>query len=91
MPPFRAEHIGSLLRPASLLELRRRHALKQVTDLALRTAEDAAIRDAVAYQEGLGLRVVTDGEFRRRSYPRAMRTSPAATAAPEPDEDPPGA
>ena len=68
MPPFRAEHIGSLLRPASLLELRRRHALKQVTDLALRTAEDAAISDAVAYQEGLGLRVVTDGEFRRRSY-----------------------
>jgi 5-methyltetrahydropteroyltriglutamate--homocysteine methyltransferase len=68
LPPFRAEHIGSLLRPAALLETRRRHALKQVDDATLRTAEDQAIREAVALQERVGLKLVTDGEFRRRSY-----------------------
>ncbi len=68
MPPFRAEHIGSLLRPAPLLELRRRHALRQIDDATLRAGEDKAIRDAVALQERVGLRLATDGEFRRRSY-----------------------
>ena len=67
-PPFRAEHIGSLLRPASLLDLRRRHAAGAVSDEALKAGEDAAIRDAVALQERVGLRVATDGEFRRHSY-----------------------
>ena len=67
-PPFRAEHIGSLLRPAPLLELRRRHAARQIDDATLRSAEDQAIRDAVALQERVGLKLVTDGEFRRRSY-----------------------
>ncbi len=66
--PFRAEHIGSLLRPQALLDLRRRHAAGAVSDAALRAAEDAAIRDAVALQERVGLRVITDGEFRRNSY-----------------------
>jgi 5-methyltetrahydropteroyltriglutamate--homocysteine methyltransferase len=67
-PPFRAEHIGSLLRPAGLLELRRKHRFGQVSEAALRQAEDEAIGEAVALQERVGLRFVTDGEFRRHSY-----------------------
>ena len=56
-PPFRAEHIGSLLRPRALLEARERRAI-----------EDQAIVEAIRWQENLGLRVVTDGEFRRESW-----------------------
>ena len=67
-PPFRAEHIGSLLRPASLLDLRRKHLSGQASEEILRAAEDAAIREAVALQERVGLRLATDGEFRRHSY-----------------------
>jgi 5-methyltetrahydropteroyltriglutamate--homocysteine methyltransferase len=68
VPPFRAEHIGSLLRPAALLECRRRHARGEIGGDALRAAEDRAIADAVALQAGVGLALATDGEFRRRSY-----------------------
>ena len=67
-PPFRADHIGSLLRPAQLLELRRKHRFGQISDAEMRQAEDAAIADAVALQERVGLRLATDGEFRRASY-----------------------
>ncbi len=67
-PPFRADHIGSLLRPASLLELRRKHRFGQISDAHMRQAEDAAIAEAVALQERVGLRLATDGEFRRGSY-----------------------
>lgn len=67
-PPFRAEHIGSLLRPAALLEARRRFARGEINRAALTTAEDRAIEDAVRLQEHVGLRLVTDGEFRRASY-----------------------
>jgi 5-methyltetrahydropteroyltriglutamate--homocysteine methyltransferase len=67
-PPFRAEHIGSLLRPPHLLELRRRRAAGEVSAEELTEAENAAIRDAVALQERVGLKLVTDGEFRRQSY-----------------------
>ena len=67
-PPFRAEHIGSLLRPKALLEKRERFARGQISQADLTAAEDAAISDAVALQERLGLRFATDGEFRRRSY-----------------------
>src|SRR5581483_6816385 len=67
-PPFRAEHIGSLLRPAALLEERRRFARGEISQAALSAAENAAIEGAIALQEKLGLRFVTDGEFRRRSY-----------------------
>ena len=67
-PPFRAEHIGSLLRPANLLDLRRKRRLGQASEETLRAAEDAAIRDAVALQSRVGLRLATDGEFRRHSY-----------------------
>ncbi len=67
-PPFRADHIGSLLRPASLLDLRRQHAAGAVSAQALHDAEDAAICEAIALQERAGLSVITDGELRRRSY-----------------------
>ena len=67
-PPFRAEHIGSLLRPRSLLEQRARFARGEIGRDELRKAEDAAIVEAIRLQEQLGFEFVTDGEFRRRSY-----------------------
>jgi 5-methyltetrahydropteroyltriglutamate--homocysteine methyltransferase len=67
-PPFRAEHIGSLLRPRSLLDKRARLARGEIGRDELRRAEDAAIVEAIRLQERLGFQFVTDGEFRRRSY-----------------------
>ena len=67
-PPFRAEHIGSLLRPAALLEQRARFARSEISQSDLTAAENTAISEAIALQQRLGLRFVTDGEFRRRSY-----------------------
>ncbi len=67
-PPFRADHVGSLLRPRDLLDARAAHATGRLDDEGLRAAEDAAIADAVALQEGIGLRSATDGEFRRTSW-----------------------
>jgi 5-methyltetrahydropteroyltriglutamate--homocysteine methyltransferase len=67
-PPFRAEHIGSLLRPTELLEQRSRFTREEISQVELTAAENAAIGNAIALQERLGLRFVTDGEFRRRSY-----------------------
>ena len=67
-PPFRAEHIGSLLRPAELLRAREQHAAGKLDRAGLRAIEDAAIADVVKLQEGLGLQVITDGEFRRGTY-----------------------
>ena len=67
-PPFRAEHIGSLLRPPALLARRQQHARGEIDDAALHAAEDQAIDDAVGLQARVGLALATDGEFRRRSY-----------------------
>jgi len=67
-PPFRAEHIGSLLRPAALLDCRQRYARGEIGRDALQAAEDTAIADAIALQARTGLALATDGEFRRRSY-----------------------
>jgi 5-methyltetrahydropteroyltriglutamate--homocysteine methyltransferase len=67
-PPFRADHVGSLLRPPALLEARAAHADGRLCDDDLRAAEDDAIRAVVAVQEGVGLRAATDGEFRRASW-----------------------
>src|SRR5919201_1726343 len=67
-PPFRAEHIGSLLRPPELLALRQRVSRGEVPADELTAAEDRAISEAVALQERIGLELATDGEFRRRSY-----------------------
>ena len=67
-PPFRAEHIGSLLRPTALLALRQQHERGEIDRERLRAAEDAAIADAIDLQARVGLGLATDGEFRRRSY-----------------------
>ena len=67
-PPFRADHVGSLLRPPALLAARERFAAGEIGAEELRAAEDDAIRDAVAMQERVGLRAATDGEFRRASW-----------------------
>jgi 5-methyltetrahydropteroyltriglutamate--homocysteine methyltransferase len=67
-PPFRADHVGSLLRPKALLDARAQHQAGALDDVGLREAEDDAVRDAVQMQEDLGLRTATDGEFRRTSW-----------------------
>ena len=67
-PPFRAEHIGSFLRPASLLDARTDHQAGKIDDAALRAAEDEAIRQVVDLQRALCLSSITDGEFRRHAY-----------------------
>jgi 5-methyltetrahydropteroyltriglutamate--homocysteine methyltransferase len=67
-PPFRAEHIGSLLRPQSLLDFRAKFGRDAIDQATLTKAEDDAIAAAVALQERVGLKFATDGEFRRRSY-----------------------
>jgi 5-methyltetrahydropteroyltriglutamate--homocysteine methyltransferase len=64
-PPFRAEHIGSLLRPPALLAARQAMEGGRLSVDALRIEEDAHIRDAVRLQEEIGLQVITDGEYRR--------------------------
>jgi 5-methyltetrahydropteroyltriglutamate--homocysteine methyltransferase len=67
-PPFRADHVGSLLRPPGLLQAREDHAAGRTDADALRAAEDEAIREAVRMQEAVGLQAATDGEFRRTSW-----------------------
>jgi 5-methyltetrahydropteroyltriglutamate--homocysteine methyltransferase len=67
-PPFRADHVGSLLRPAALHALRARYSKGEISADELRAAEDDAVRDAVALQEDAGLALATDGEFRRESW-----------------------
>jgi 5-methyltetrahydropteroyltriglutamate--homocysteine methyltransferase len=64
-PPFRADHVGSLLRPPELKEARARFQNGQITREELRAAEDSAIESVVAKQSAAGLRTATDGEFRR--------------------------
>jgi 5-methyltetrahydropteroyltriglutamate--homocysteine methyltransferase len=67
-PPFRAEHIGSLLRPGDLLALRQKFSAGEIARDELAAAENLAIKEAVGLQQRLGLKLATDGEFRRRSY-----------------------
>ena len=67
-PPFRADHVGSLLRPPELLKAREDHAAGKIGDDELHAAENEAIRDAVQMQRDVGLRDATDGEFRRTSW-----------------------
>src|SRR5712672_3158601 len=67
-PPFRADHVGSLLRPPELLWARAEHQAGRLSAEELRSTEDAAVRDAVRMQEEIGLEGVTDGEFRRGSW-----------------------
>jgi len=67
-PPFRADHVGSLLRPPELLQAREAFAHQRISADELREAEDDAIRDVVRMQEEVGLQSATDGEFRRTSW-----------------------
>lgn len=68
VPPFRADHVGSLLRPAALLSARERRVKGELSAEALRAQEDEAIRHAVALQEQVGLQGITDGEYRRAIF-----------------------
>jgi 5-methyltetrahydropteroyltriglutamate--homocysteine methyltransferase len=64
-PPFRADHVGSLLRPAALRQARDRHAKGEIDAAALKAVEDREIKSAIQKQEAVGLQSITDGEFRR--------------------------
>jgi len=64
-PPFRADHVGSLLRPLELREARAAHKAGSITTQALRAVEDGCIPAAIRKQEEIGLRAATDGEYRR--------------------------
>lgn len=67
-PPFRADHVGSLLRPPALKALRLKRESGEASAGELTAAEDAAIREVVALQEAVGLQGITDGEQRRKSW-----------------------
>lgn len=67
-PPFRADHVGSLLRPPELLLAREKAKRNEISAQQLREIEDRSIRDVVRMQEDIGLQGVTDGEFRRSSW-----------------------
>jgi len=67
-PPFRADHVGSLLRPQRLKEARTRLQNNEITKDQLREVEDEAIREVVRKQEAIGLQSITDGEFRRTFF-----------------------
>src|SRR4030088_979237 len=67
-PPFRADHVGSLLRPLALRQAFRRRAGNDIGEKEFTRIQDDCVRDAVRMQEETGLEVVTDGEFRRGSY-----------------------
>src|SRR5215204_3948466 len=67
-PPYRADHVGSLLRPPALLKAREDFANGTIDADELRGVEDDAIRNAVRLQEDVGLRSATDGEFRRATW-----------------------
>src|SRR6202012_5975374 len=67
-PPFRADHVGSLLRPPELARARADFRAGRIDAAALREVEDEAIRGVIELQRAAGLHTVTDGEFRRASW-----------------------
>src|SRR3954452_21691448 len=67
-PPFRADHVGSLLGPRALLDARARHAAGGIDDAERHSIEDAAVADVVRLQRDVGLSTATDGEFRRATW-----------------------
>ena len=67
-PPFRADHVGSLLRPPRLLQAREDFAAGRTTAAGLRAVEDEEIPGAIKMLEDVGLQSATDGEFRRASW-----------------------
>jgi 5-methyltetrahydropteroyltriglutamate--homocysteine methyltransferase len=66
--PFRADHVGSLIRPDYLIQARERRQVGEITDAELREVQARAIRDVVALQEEVGLKSITDGEYNRGSW-----------------------
>jgi 5-methyltetrahydropteroyltriglutamate--homocysteine methyltransferase len=64
-PPFRADHVGSFLRPAAVKDARAKHEKGAMSDAELKAVEDRAIEDVIKKQEEAGLKLATDGEFRR--------------------------
>jgi methionine synthase II (cobalamin-independent) len=66
-PPFRAEHLGSLLRTDKLLEVRHANEAGKASDSELRAVEDSDVKDIVKTQLDLGYHAITDGEYRRHS------------------------
>jgi 5-methyltetrahydropteroyltriglutamate--homocysteine methyltransferase len=64
-PPFRADHVGSLLRPQAIKEARARYERREIDDTALKAVEDREIERVIRHQEEVGLQGITDGEFRR--------------------------
>jgi methionine synthase II (cobalamin-independent) len=74
-PPFRAEHLGSLLRTDKLLEVRHANEAGKASDSELRTVEDSDVKDIVKTQLDLGYHAITDGEYRRHSawHPGSQR------------------
>jgi 5-methyltetrahydropteroyltriglutamate--homocysteine methyltransferase len=67
-PPFRADHVGSLLRPKPVLDARQRYHDNEISKAELRQVEDKYISEAVKKQEAIGLKSITDGEFRRTFF-----------------------
>src|SRR5688572_19712168 len=67
-PPFRADHVGSFLRPQPLLEARNRYFNHEISKDELREIEDEHIRDVIRKEEAVGLPSITDGEFRRTFF-----------------------
>ncbi len=67
-PPFRADHVGSLLRTAALKQAREKRARGDISAQALVEAEDREIKNAIRRQEDVGLKSITDGEFRRTAW-----------------------
>ena len=66
--PFRADQVGSLLRPPELKAAREQRAKGEISDAELRAVEDKLIRTAAKMQEFVGLQAITDGDFRRQSW-----------------------
>src|SRR5919204_5559854 len=67
-PPFRADHVGSLLRPPALIDARQRQQAGTISKNELRQIEDTQIREVVKKQQEVGLKSITDGEFRRTFF-----------------------
>ena len=66
-PPFRADHVGSLIRPPSLMAAHTHYLKGELPERELRALEDEAIDEAIAMQERVGLQAITDGELRRNN------------------------
>ena len=80
-PPFRADHIGSLLRPPALRQAFKDHLTGRIDDEHFAQIQDGCIRDAVKLQEAVGLEVVTDGEFRAARIGAGSSIASSASAS----------